>query len=234
MNRKYHGKVQMNGQVFNIANRGEVTNAVPKLATDPYSSSGRNTKTEEIDFAELRDGSLVEVIQSPESPSETCFAVWNGEKVVFKKEVNSAGTLLRPIPRSGYLCHIRLANGAQPYDSVRALLIEINSFLSKCLDVCDHERFLLAAFVVATWFIDRLPVAPYIALVGLPGSGKSIALRVLALLCRRSLLTADITSAAFYQVCDRLMPTLLIDETETAGNRKMLFHLLGPVRLAIR
>jgi hypothetical protein len=48
----------------------------------------------------------------------------------------------------------------------------------------------------------------------------------LSLICRRSLLTADISSAAFYQVCDQLTPTLLIDETATAGNRRSLFHLL--------
>jgi hypothetical protein len=63
-------------------------------------------------------------------------------------------------------------------------------------------------------------------LVGLPCSGKSTVLRLLSLLCRRSLLTADITSAALYSVCDRLTPTLLIDETGTAGNSKVLFHLL--------
>jgi hypothetical protein len=72
----------------------------------------------------------------------------------------------------------------------------------------------------------RLPVAPYLALVGLPGSGKSTVLQVLRLLCRRSLLTADISSAAFYQACDQLTPTLLIDETATAGYAKTLFHLL--------
>jgi hypothetical protein len=69
-------------------------------------------------------------------------------------------------------------------------------------------------------------VAPYVALVGPPGSGKTTLLKVLRLLCRRALLTADITSAAFYHVCDRLTPTLLIDETSSAGERRLLFHLL--------
>jgi hypothetical protein len=49
------------------------------------------------------------------------------------------------------------------------------------------------------------------------------------------LLTADITSAAFYRVCERLTPTLLIDETSTAGERRILFHLLrtGTTRDAV-
>jgi hypothetical protein len=102
----------------------------------------------------------------------------------------------------------------------------MNLIFVKCLDLDNDDSFLLATFVLSTWFIDRLPVAPYLALVGLPRSGKSTVLRVLSMLCRRSLLTADITSAALYRACDRLMPTLLIDETATAGEKRVLFHLL--------
>jgi len=69
-------------------------------------------------------------------------------------------------------------------------------------DVDDDDLLLVAAFVVSTWFIERLAVAPYLALVGLPRSGKTTLLQVLNLLCRRALLTADITSAAFYEVYD--------------------------------
>ena len=88
------------------------------------------------------------------------------------------------------------------------------------------DASLIAAFVVSTWFIESLSVAPYLALVGLPRSGKTTLLQVLNLVCRRSLLTADITSAAFYEVYEKLSPTLLVDETLTAGNRRELFHLL--------
>jgi hypothetical protein len=51
-------------------------------------------------------------------------------------------------------------------------------------------------------------------------------LQVFNLLCRRPLFTADITSAAFYDVYEKLTPTLLVDETLTAGNKRALFHLL--------
>jgi hypothetical protein len=62
--------------------------------------------------------------------------------------------------------------------------------------------------------------------VGPPGSGKTTALRILSLVWRRSLLTADITSAAFYDFCHRMHPTILIDETRTAGEPRALLHLL--------
>ena len=39
-------------------------------------------------------------------------------------------------------------------------------------------------------------------------------------------MTTDISSAAFYRACEHLTPTLLLDETATAGDKQTLFHLL--------
>jgi hypothetical protein len=94
------------------------------------------------------------------------------------------------------------------------------------LEVSPEQLLLLGSFVLSTWFVEKLPIAPYLAFVGPPGSGKTAALRVLNLLCRRSLLTADISSAAFYELCDRMTTTLLLDETATVDNRRKILHLL--------
>lgn len=122
--------------------------------------------------------------------------------------------------------HVRFTTGLWPYGSVENLLNEIESFFTRCLDLDGRDRFLLACFVLSTWLVDRLRVAPYVALVGLPRSGKTTALSVLQLLCYRGLITSDISSAAFYRACDRWKPTLLIDEAATAGPKQRLFHLL--------
>jgi len=123
--------------------------------------------------------------------------------------------------------------GVPPSEDV--LLERIERFLSCCLDLDSNYLFLLACFVISTWLADWLPVAPYIALVGLPGSGKSTALHALYLICRRGMITTDISSAAFYQACDRLRPTLCIDEAAGTGQKRMLFHLLrsGTTRHAL-
>jgi hypothetical protein len=86
--------------------------------------------------------------------------------------------------------------------------------------------FLVVHFVLFTWIADRLPVTPYLSIVGLPQSGKTTLLRALNLVCRRPLLTADVTSAAFYEACSQLNPTLLIDESGTSGDNRALRQLL--------
>jgi hypothetical protein len=102
----------------------------------------------------------------------------------------------------------------------------IAALIFACIDIGADDASLIAAFVVSTWFIDTLTVAPYLAVVGPPRSGKTRLLQVLNLICRRPLLTADITSAGFYEVYEKLTPTLLVDETLTVGSRRELFHLL--------
>jgi len=87
-------------------------------------------------------------------------------------------------------------------------------------------RILMTGYAMSSWLAEKLPVAPYLAFVGPPGSGKTTAMRVLDLVCYRSLLTSDISSAAFYDVSHRIRPTVLLDETLTAGHPRELMHLL--------
>lgn len=184
----------------------------------------------ETDIAHLEDGSIVEMIEDPENSCRTLFAIFKNGEMRIADQIKSGERILRPIPREEEIVrHILLPRGVKPYESVRSLLCRMNEeILSRCLDLENSNRALLACFILSTWFIDtdRMPVAPYLALVGLPASGKSTVLRILRLLCRRSLLTADISSAAFYRACERLTPTLLIDETATAGRSRDLNHLL--------
>lgn len=184
----------------------------------------------ETDFVELEDGSLVEITEDPDNPSKTKFAVFKAGEIKLIDQVESGQRILKPIPRESEIVkHVRLPRGVQPYKSLNSLLLRMNDeIFSRCLELEDNYKFLLACFVLSAWFIDcvYLPVAPYVALLGVHGSGKSKVLKILRMLCRRGLLTADISSAAFYSACDRLTPTLLIDETATAGHTRELFHLL--------
>jgi hypothetical protein len=197
-------------------------------ASDCKTDSPRDNLPEtEVDFAELEDGSLAEMIEDPAIPTKSLLAVYKDGAVQYAEKWRDGDRVLIPLPRTGQvLKHISLPAGSEPYGGLAELTRNIASFFNCCLDVDITWRMLMAAFVLSSWLPEKLPVAPYLALLGPPGSGKTTAMRILSLVCRRGLLTSDITSAAFYDVCDRFSPTLLIDETITAGHPRTLLHLL--------
>jgi hypothetical protein len=181
----------------------------------------------ETDFAELPDGTLLDTIEDPSNPARTLLAVYRDKAVRYAKRFEADDRICVPISRTTeILRHVRFSRGAKPYKSTDHLLGALTAVISHCLDMSNLQRVLLSCFILSTWLLEKLPIAPYLAFVGLPRSGKTTTLRLLDLLCRRSLLTSDITSAAFYETCNRVTPSLIIDETATAGDRRALFHLL--------
>jgi hypothetical protein len=181
----------------------------------------------EIDFAELKDGTPVELLEDPANPNRTLLGIWQGREVHLVDRLEQDGQLFIPLARnSEILRHIRLPKDAKPYDSVQELLRRVEAFISQCVAVDEQHVAILADFVISAWFIDRFSVAPYLSVVGLPQSGKTTLLKVLSLICRRPLLIADITSASFYHACARFMPTMLIDEAESIRGNRTLRHML--------
>ena len=194
------------------------------LAVVPSRSS---LPEQEIDFAELDDGTLVETIEDPNNAANSIFAVYKNGIVQYAATVVHEDRVLVPVPREQWIFkHVCLPRGAQACSSPAELLGGIAALILACIDIGLDAASLIAAFVISTWFSEKVPVAPYLAPVGPPRSGKTTLLQVLNLLCRRPLLTADITSAGFYEVYEKLTPTLLVDETLTVGSRRELFHLL--------
>ena len=166
-----------------------------------------------VDFVALDSGDLVELVEHAENPARTRLAVCHDGQVQFTEKLVHNGRVLVPIQRAESMYkHIRLPRTAQPYGSVKTLREKVESLLTKCVRLKPGDAFLLSVFVLCTWLIDRLHIAPYIAVIGLPQSGKSTLLKTLSLVCRRSLLIADATPAALCDVCTRHKPTLLIDE----------------------
>lgn len=203
-----------------------LTNPVPADDSTAAPSESRLPE-QEVDFAELDDGTLVEMIEDANDAAKSLFAVYKSGSVHYAAAVERGDRVLVPVPRDrGLFKHVCLPRGAQPPLPPAALLGGIGALILACVDINISDVSLIAAFVMSSWFVESLTVAPYLALVGLPRSGKTTLLQVLNQVCRRPLLTGDITSAAFYDVYEKLSPTLLVDETLTAGNRRELFHLL--------
>jgi hypothetical protein len=183
----------------------------------------------ETDFAELPDGTLLDTldVEDPKTPTRTLLAVYRDQSVQYAEHFEAEDRICVPVSRTTeILRHVRFSRGAKPYKSSDHLLGALGAVIARCLDMSELQRVLLSCFILSTWLLEKFPIAPYLAFVGLPRSGKTTTLRLLDLFCRRSLLTSDITSAAFYETCNRVTPSLIIDETATAGDRRALFHLL--------
>lgn len=179
------------------------------------------------EFAELDTGCRIETIESPTDPAKALLAIYESGEVRLGERFELGGRVFVPKARNaGIFSRVRLPKGVAPYESVRSLVTGTSALLLACLDIDPMLAQLVSFFIMSSWFPEKLPVAPYLALVGMPRSGKTTMLRLLAMLCRHGILVTDISSAALYQVYEQATPTLLIDETSTAADQKKLFHLL--------
>jgi hypothetical protein len=193
----------------------------------PEEKEEERLATVEVDFRELDDRTLLELIKDPSGSGDFVFAEYRDGKISYVPKRIHGNQVFVPIANATEAFrHITLPSGADDFVSACELFREIFLFLKRTLDLEIFHYVSLACWVMSTWLVDRLETAPYLALVGLPGSGKTTALRVLALLCRRSLLTFDITSAAFYDICNRTSPTMFIDEAATVSNARELSRIL--------
>jgi len=99
---------------------------------------------------------------------------------------------------------------------VGQVLDEIQETIRRFI-VCDIETAAAAVlWIVFTWFIDYVQVAPIAAIVSpLPRCGKTQFLDVLSRLSCRPLVASNISPAAVFRVIEAHSPTLLIDEADT-------------------
>jgi hypothetical protein len=176
----------------------------------------------ETNFAELENGSLVEIVEDPADPNHTLLAIFKRGRIRLAERIEDRGRILIPMPRSTLgFSDVKLPSGILPYKPVMRLALTLFRFIRYAVDVPDEYAMLLSAFVLYDWVADRLPTAVYLSVIGLPQSGKSTLLELLNMICRQPLLVSDISQAAAYQACSNFSPTLLIDEIDWHASRPM-------------
>jgi hypothetical protein len=101
----------------------------------------------QIDFTELENGSLIEVVEDPADSDHTLFAVSKQGRVRLAERVQDRGRILVPTPRnaSGF-SDVKLPRGVMPYKSVMRLVHYVMQVIRCAVDVPDEYAALLSAF----------------------------------------------------------------------------------------
>ncbi len=192
-------------------------------STDPDDTRGAAPKVVGMDCAALPDGSLVELVKDPHDHAALCLLRWRDGKATLGRRIELGHkTLVPPSIDPTLVRVVRWPSGIMPCGDSQELLRAIELRLAEGFDLPDESVNLLSKFILSTWFPDRLPVAPYLWIVGPPESGKTTLLRFLHRVCRRAVLVGDLTAASLYQLTSLLRPTLLIDESDFGKSRMSL------------
>jgi hypothetical protein len=167
-----------------------------------------------VHFRRFDDGTLIETIRNADSGVLCLLVFKNGSiKMVDRYECGSQCFVPCAIPPT-LAQTIRIASGVNSCAQLQQLVQEIAAILRRFIDLPTEEIFLISIFVLCTWIPERLPIAPYLWLVGPLGSGKTTLLTLLQSLSRRAILIGDLKPAALYQLPELLQPTLLLDESD--------------------
>ncbi len=96
------------------------------------------------------------------------------------------------------------------------LVQELVAMLKVFIALSDENAFAIALWIVMTWVIDNLNVAPLL-LINAPekSCGKTQALDFVGKTAKKPLTTANVTPASMFRLIEKEQPTFLIDEADT-------------------
>lgn len=180
-------------------------------------------------FGEVLPGLLLESVVNYDQPHSLLLHSWDGRRAYTGRELRHAGIAYSPrtVPRD-FLRLMRFPTPSIPFGSTKDLVSSVRKFVVTYLHLRPEAAELLVGFVLASWFSDCMSVAPVLHLFG-PDSAISQVMRVLACLCRRALLLADVDLNGLASLPAGLGATLLINQrnlsqrvrrTLTASNRR--------------
>jgi len=115
----------------------------------------------EVDFCELSDGTLLEMIEDPQDVTKSLLAICKDGRICYAGKLAFGNQVFVPIPKDTEIIRpVRLAAGAEPYESADVLLGGIISVLRHTLELSEEHMFLLASSVFSICLVEKLPTAP--------------------------------------------------------------------------
>jgi hypothetical protein len=166
--------------------------------------------------AVLRNETFLELVRNPQ----------NGVQGLLLHRAQGAATIAREITFEG--CDYIPSEAAQsirhlpstpePYGTTEALFNKLVQFIAKFSGMDDEECELLAFFSLSSYFFDCFTMSPSLLVFGEPLAAVSL-LRILACLCRHSILSAGSSASA---LPPELHPTHLIGQIDGRVERQLV------------
>lgn len=171
------------------------------------------------------DGAILDLVRNQESKSLELL-VWRNEKARCGGQFEHRGKAYTPVAVDPTIL------GALQFPTSCAtigmptseLFNDICQELDRYTDLPGAALSQIVYFIFATWFIERLPLAPLLWIVTPPAANAHVFLRLLASFCRRSLLLSAESSTGLWTLPMFLRPTILLDAAElTPPVQKFLY-----------
>ena len=166
--------------------------------------------------AVLSDGQLLEMVYDPAN-KQTVFVLWRDNQWRFEPhwEVTPLKRLAPYSPENNLIKHEVVLFPARPeeYDSEEKLLVEVQSFIHRYVDVSPLFEKIASYYVLFSWVYDGFNELPYLRLRGDPGSGKTRFLLTVGSLCYKPIFASGASTVSpLFRIIDAFRGTLIIDE----------------------
>lgn len=110
---------------------------------------------------------------------------------------------------------VKFCNGISEYASNQELLIDIERFLYRWLDIEDSDRMLFSYYVLQTWLFDCFETIGYARALGTLGVGKTRFLDAIGGICYKPITTTGALNVApIFRILDKHQGTFVMDEAD--------------------
>ena len=110
------------------------------------------------------------------------------------------------------------------FGSIRKLLEDISRTVVTYTALSDHLARAVARFVLATWVVDAIAIAPWLRIVGPDTIAGGQLVQILACLCRHALPLTDVSVGAICSLPLVWRPTLLIQQPELSAQLRRFLN----------
>lgn len=154
--------------------------------------------------------------------NETYFYLLSADELEPKK-VDSHQNMIPLSPESSIIKNkvILFPSKIEEYGDEEKLMDEIRNFIHKYLDISDEFEAVCAYYVMISTLYEKMPVVPYLRVIGDYGSGKTRFLHVIGSISRNPIFASGATTTSpMFRLISEFGGTFLMDEADFSSEMK--------------